>query len=165
MSDLPDVPMKEKKLKLGEAEAGAARPIIPVDDNDITVLVVDDNAFMRTSLREMLEGEGMVVAGEAADGNEAVRLYQELNPDVVVMDLVMPELDGMGAIRAIIEHDADARIVVCSGMGSNDSVSEAIAAGALDFLVKPFQVERVADTVRSVLSGVVPLQGGSAGFD
>ena len=94
-----------------------------------------------------------------------MRLFGELRPDAVIMDLVMPELDGIGAIRAIIELDADARIVVCSGMGSNESVSEAIAAGALDFLVKPFQVERVADTVRSVLSGVVPLQGGSAGFD
>ena len=165
MSDTPDFPMKVQKLKLGEAEAGTARPVIPVDDSDITVLIVDDNAFMRTSLREMLEGAGMVVAGEAADGREAVQLFSDLRPDVVVMDLVMPELDGLGAIRAIIELDEDARIVVCSGMGSNESVSEAIAAGALDFLVKPFQVDRVADTVRSVLSGVVPLQGGSAGFD
>ncbi len=165
MSEIDDFPRKKAKLKMGDAVAGTSRPLIPVDDSDITVLICDDNAFMRGHLREMLEGEGMVVAAEAADGFEAVDLFRDLQPDVVIMDLVMPNLDGLGAIAQIMIIDPDARIVVCSGMGGNEQVSEAIAAGALDFLVKPFQIDRVADTVRSVLPGVVPLQGPSAGFD
>ena len=165
MSDTTDPLLSPPKQKLGDAVEGASRPLIPVDDSDITVLICDDNAFMRGHLREMLEGEGMVVAGEAEDGLEAVRLFGELQPDVVIMDLVMPNLDGIGAINQIIALDEDARIVVCSGMGSNEQVAEAIGAGALDFLVKPFQVERVAHVIRTVLPGVVSLQGRAGGID
>lgn len=148
------------RMRLGEAQPGLSTPLIPVTDAETTVLICDDNAYMRTHLREMLEAEGLVVAGEATDGLEAVQLFDDLRPDAVIMDLVMPNLDGMGAIVKIIELDPDARIVVCSGLGSDAQVADAIEAGAVDFLVKPFQVERVVATVQAVLPGVVRLQGG-----
>ncbi len=97
------------------------------------VLVVDDTAFMRLTLRRTLERFGHEVVGEAADGEEAVQLYQELRPDLVTMDITMPKMDGITAIREIRKIDPRAKIIVCSAMGQKPMVIEALEAGAQDF--------------------------------
>ncbi|NLY51993.1 MAG: response regulator [Firmicutes bacterium] len=114
------------------------------------VLVTDDTAFMRMTLRNVLEKNGFEVVGEAADGEEAVALYAELRPDVVTMDITMPKMDGITAIRKILEIDPNARVIVCSAMGQKPMVIEALNAGAKDFLVKPFQPERIIEALRKV---------------
>ena len=155
MSDLePQAP----KAHIGETLEGTSKPLVD-QTRSVRVVIADDNAYMREHLRTMLEADGITVVGEAENGVQAVDLFRREQPDAVIMDLVMPELDGYGAIAQIIEIDEDARIIVCSGMGSNDEVTKAITAGAIDFLVKPFQVERVAEVIRTVLPGVVGLTG------
>ena len=114
------------------------------------VLVTDDTAFMRMTLRNVLEKNGFEVGGEAADGEEAVALYAELRPDVVTMDITMPKMDGITAIRKILEIDPNAKVIVCSAMGQKPMVIEALNAGAKDFLVKPFQPERIIEALRKV---------------
>ncbi|NLA57360.1 MAG: response regulator [Firmicutes bacterium] len=114
------------------------------------VLVTDDTAFMRMTLRNVLEKNGFEVVGEAADGEEAVALYTELRPDVVTMDITMPKMDGITAIRKILEIDPNAKVIVCSAMGQKPMVIEALNAGAKDFLVKPFQPERIIEALRKV---------------
>ncbi|MBM7865563.1 response regulator [Heliobacterium gestii] len=114
------------------------------------ILVVVDAAFMRMTLRKMLEEAGYDVM-EAPNGNEAVRLWEELAPDLATMDITMPEMDGISAVRAIRALDPKAKIVMCSAMGQQSMVVEAITAGAKDFIVKPFQKERVLKTVGNVL--------------
>lgn len=114
------------------------------------VLVVDDTAFMRLTLRRTLERFGHEVVGEAADGEEAVQLYQELRPDLVTMDITMPKMDGITAIREIMKMDPQARIIVCSALGQKNMVIEALTAGAKDYLVKPFQPERVLEALEKL---------------
>ncbi len=116
------------------------------------VLITDDTLFMRATLKRILEGAGFQVAGEASDGEEAIELYRSLRHDVVTMDITMPRVDGLQAIRAIRKEDPNARIVVCSAMGQKPLVVEAIRSGAKDFIVKPFQPERVIDAVRAAVS-------------
>ena len=115
------------------------------------VLVVDDAAFMRMMLKDILIKNGFMVVGEAANGDEASIKYKELNPDVVTMDITMPEMDGISAVREIIKIDPRAKIIMCSAMGQQTMVLEAIQAGARDFIVKPFQEERVIDAITKVL--------------
>ncbi len=114
------------------------------------VLVTDDTAFMRMTLRNVLEKNGYEVIGEAADGEEAVALYAELRPDVVTMDITMPKMDGITAIKKILEMDPNAKVIVCSAMGQKPMVIEALNAGAKDFLVKPFQPERIIEALSKV---------------
>ncbi|NLV91984.1 MAG: response regulator [Firmicutes bacterium] len=114
------------------------------------VLIVDDTAFMRMSLRNVLEKNGYEVVDEAANGEEAVEKYLVTKPDVVTMDITMPKKDGITAIKEIMALDPNARIVVCSAMGQKPMVIEALSAGAKDFLVKPFQPERVIDALDKV---------------
>jgi len=116
-----------------------------------TVLICDDAIFMRTVLGDILREAGFNVVGEAETGREAVEKYRELKPDLVTMDIVMPDMGGIDAVREIIKEHPEARIVMCSAMGQQALVVEAIQAGARDFIVKPFQPARVLEAVQRVL--------------
>ncbi|MFZ3577720.1 response regulator [Virgibacillus sp. DJP39] len=115
------------------------------------VLIVDDAKFMRVTLTTMLQNENYVIVGEAENGKEAIEMYKELKPDIVTMDITMPVMNGIDALRAIREFDTQAKIVVCSAMGQQKVVLEAIEIGASDFIVKPFDENRVIDTIERVL--------------
>ncbi|MFN3431146.1 MAG: response regulator [Candidatus Sericytochromatia bacterium] len=112
------------------------------------ILVVDDAAFMRMMIKDILIKHGFEVVGEATNGLEAILRYKELNPDLVTMDITMPEMDGIAAVKQIKKMDPNARVIMCSAMGQQAMVLEAIQAGARDFIVKPFQADRVLDAVR-----------------
>lgn len=114
------------------------------------VLIVDDAAFMRMLLKDIITKAGYEVVGEAANGVEAVEKFKELKPDVVTMDITMPEMNGIDAIKKIREFAPDAKIIVCSAMGQQAMVVEAIQAGAKDFIVKPFQHSRVIEALQKV---------------
>lgn len=116
------------------------------------ILVVDDASFMRMMIKDILTKNGFEVLGEAENGLKAVEKYKELNPDLVIMDITMPEMDGIQAVKEIKKINSDAKIVMCSAMGQQAMVIEAIQAGAKDFIVKPFQADRVVDAVKKVLS-------------
>ena len=115
------------------------------------VLVVDDAAFMRKMLGDVLAKAGHEVIGEGANGNEAVEQFQSLKPDIMTLDITMPEKDGLAALREILALDASAKIVMCSALGQETKVLEAIKAGAKDFVVKPFQPDRVLDAIGKAL--------------
>ncbi|KRQ85995.1 Chemotaxis protein CheY [Caloramator mitchellensis] len=115
------------------------------------VLIVDDAAFMRMMLKDILVKNGYEVAGEAPNGLKAVELYKQEKPDVVTMDITMPEMDGIQAVKEIKSFDPNAKIVMCSAMGQQAMVMEAIKSGAKDFIVKPFQPERVLEALKKVL--------------
>jgi two-component system chemotaxis response regulator CheY len=115
------------------------------------ILVVDDATFMRMMIRDILTGNGYEIVAEAADGNEAVARYKALKPDLVLMDITMPEMDGIRAVKEIIREDPDAKIIMCSAMGQQAMVIQSIQSGALDFVVKPFHPDRVIDAVNRVL--------------
>jgi two-component system chemotaxis response regulator CheY len=117
-----------------------------------TVLVCDDAIFMRTMISDILTQAGYEVVGEAETGSQAVQKYRELKPDLVTMDIVMPDMSGIEAVRSICQDDPDARILMCSAMGQQALVVEAIQAGAKDFVVKPFQPSRVLEAVQRLLS-------------
>ena len=116
-----------------------------------TVLICDDAVFMRTMLADILTQAGFAVIGQAKTGAEAVDKYRELRPDLVTMDIVMPDMGGIDAVRTIMGEYPDARILMCSAMGQQSLVIEAIQAGARDFIVKPFQPSRVLEAVQRVL--------------
>ena len=116
------------------------------------VLICDDAVFMRTMVADILRGAGYEVVGEAETGVQAVEQYKLLQPDLVTMDIVMPDMGGIDAVREIRRHDPGARILMCSAMGQQALVVEAIQAGASDFVVKPFQPSRVLDAVERVLT-------------
>lgn len=107
------------------------------------VLIVDDAVFMRFSLRTMLEKNGFEVAGEAGNGLQAIEMYQKLKPDIVTMDITMPEMTGIDAVKAIRSVDPTAKIIMITALGQEPYIMEAILAGAKGFIVKPFQEERV----------------------
>ena len=115
------------------------------------VLIVDDAAFMRMMIKDILTKGGHEVVGEAANGLEAIERYKELKPEVVTMDITMPEMNGIDAIKEIRKIDPNATIIVCSAMGQQAMVIEAIQAGAKDFIVKPFQAGRVIEAVQKAL--------------
>jgi len=115
------------------------------------VLVADDASFMRQMIREIVEAEGHEVVGEASDGDEAVEEFKRLHPDVVTMDIVMPRRSGIDAVKAILEFDPTARVVMCSALGQETLVTEALQAGARDFIVKPFKPDSVVNTLEKVL--------------
>jgi two-component system, chemotaxis family, chemotaxis protein CheY len=117
-----------------------------------SVLIADDAAFMRMMLKNVLVEAGFDVVGEAENGAVAVARYRELNPDLTTMDITMPEMDGLAALREIREQDPGARVVMCSAMGQQSMVIESIQAGARDFIVKPFQPDRVLEAVQKALA-------------
>lgn len=116
------------------------------------VLVVDDAVVMRMMIKGILAKSGFEVVGEAQNGIEAVEKYVELQPDLVTMDVVMPEMDGIAAVKQILAHDPSARIVMCTSMGQQALVVEAIQAGAKSFITKPFQPPKIVETLNKVLS-------------
>ena len=117
-----------------------------------TVLVCDDAIFMRTMISDILSQAGFEVVGEAESGLQAVEKYRMLKPDLVTMDIVMPDMGGIEAVREICKDDPQAKILMCSAMGQQALVVEAIQAGAKDFVVKPFQPSRVLEAVQRVLA-------------
>lgn len=116
------------------------------------VLIVDDAAFMRMMLKDILTKNGYEIVGEAENGQIAVEKFKELRPDLVTMDITMPEMDGITAVKRIRSIEGNARIVMCSAMGQQAMVIDAIQAGARDFIVKPFQPERVIEAVQKALA-------------
>jgi two-component system, chemotaxis family, chemotaxis protein CheY len=116
------------------------------------VLICDDAIFMRTMIGDILRQAGFDIAGEAETGIEAVERFRELQPDLVTMDIVMPDMGGIDAVREIVSEAPEARILMCSAMGQQGLVIEAIQAGARDFVVKPFQPSRVLEAVQRVLA-------------
>ena len=115
------------------------------------ILIVDDAAFMRMMIKDILTKNGFEVIGEAADGVQAVEKYNETQPDLVTMDITMPEMDGITALKQIREFNPSAKIIMCSAMGQQAMVIDAIQAGAKDFIVKPFQADRVIEAIQKAL--------------
>ncbi|QGU95730.1 response regulator [Clostridium bovifaecis] len=115
------------------------------------VLVVDDSQFMRLNIINYLNKNNIEVIGQASNGNEAIRLYEELRPDMVTMDITMPDMDGVEAVREIIKFDPNAKIIMCSAMGQQGMVIEAIKAGAKSFLIKPLNEERMIMEINKVM--------------
>jgi len=115
------------------------------------ILICDDAAFMRMMIKDILTKNGYNVVGEAENGAIAVDKYNELKPDLVLMDITMPEMDGIQALKSIRSNDANSNVIMCSAMGQQAMVIEAIQSGAKDFIVKPFQADRVLEAVKKVV--------------
>ena len=116
------------------------------------VLIVDDAAFMRMTIKQMLEKGGHEAIGEAGNGIEAVKKFIELKPDIVLLDITMPEMNGVEALKRIKELEPTAKVVICSAMGQQAMVLDAVKRGAKDFIVKPFQAEKVITSVNNALN-------------
>jgi len=116
------------------------------------IMIVDDAAFMRMMIKDILTKNGYEVVAEAADGSQAVEKYKELQPDLVTMDITMPEMDGIAALKEIKKLNSNAKVIMCSAMGQQAMVIDAIQAGAKDFIVKPFQADRVLEAIGKTLS-------------
>ncbi len=114
------------------------------------ILIVDDASFMRMMLRNILTSHGHVIVGEGENGLKAIEAYQQLKPDIMLIDLIMPEMGGIEAVKRIIEIDPKAKIVICSAMGQQALVVEAMQAGARDFIIKPFQPTSVIEAVQKL---------------
>ena len=117
-----------------------------------SILIADDAEFMRAILGEIIEDMEWTVAGEASDGKEAIAQYRKLRPDLVLLDITMPNLDGTEALKAILAEDPQAQVVMITALGQKDQVLNAIKAGARDFIIKPFDHDRVAHTLAGILS-------------
>ncbi len=117
----------------------------------ISVLLVDDLSFMRSAMRSIITGGGMEVAGEAENGLEAVKLYRLRKPDVVLMDITMPVMNGISALDRIMKIDPGARVIMCSALGQNKYIIKSIQLGAKDFVVKPFTPERIISSISKVM--------------
>ena len=113
-----------------------------------TIMLCDDAAFMRLTLKKIVEGAGHKVIAEAQNGNEAVENYEIYRPEIVLMDITMPEKDGIAAVKEIKQFDPSATIIMVSAMGQQDKVFAAIAAGARDFVVKPFEAQKIVDCIK-----------------
>ena len=122
------------------------------------VLLVDDALFMRKMIGDILKNSGYEIAGEAENGRDAIDKFIELKPDIIFMDITMPDIDGIHAVREIKKVDASAKIVMCSAMGQDAFVKDALKAGASDFISKPFQPSRILETAQRVLLSKMPTQ-------
>ena len=117
-----------------------------------SILIVDDAVFMRNMIKDIFSSDQFHVVGEASNGIEAVERFNELNPDITTMDIVMPHKSGIDAVREIISGNPSAKIIMCSALGQESMVMEAIEAGAADFIVKPFKAEKVLEIVNKVVN-------------
>jgi len=117
----------------------------------VNVLIVDDLAFIKIVLRDIIEKAGFRVVGEASNGEQAITMYQDTRPDVVLMDITMPGMDGLTALKKIREVDQTARVIICSALGQQQLIVQAIQLGAKDFIVKPFQPQRVVSALKKAL--------------
>ncbi|KOA21393.1 chemotaxis protein CheY [Clostridium homopropionicum DSM 5847] len=118
----------------------------------MNVLVVDDSNFIRLNIVNYLKNNNITVVGEASNGNEAIELYKKLRPDIVTMDITMPDMDGVEAVKKIMEIDSNAKIIICSAVGQQVKVIEAIKAGAKSFLLKPLNEEKMIIEINKVIS-------------
>ena len=116
-----------------------------------TILLADDLAFIKMVQKEILSKAGYTVVGDAVDGVEVIEKYKKLKPDVVIMDITMPKMDGLNALKAIRQLDPNARVIVCSALGQQQLIIEAIKLGAKDFIVKPFDPERLGAAIQKAL--------------
>jgi two-component system chemotaxis response regulator CheY len=116
----------------------------------IRVLIIDDLPFMRAAIKDVLEGADMEVAGEAENGKDGIFRYMQTQPDIVLLDIVMPVMDGITALRKLIRQDPAARIIMCSALGEQELIVRAIQHGARDFIVKPFQPQRIVSAIQKV---------------
>jgi two-component system chemotaxis response regulator CheY len=126
------------------------------NDMEPTVLIVDDAAFMCKMLKDMLADTGFEVIGEATNGAEAIAKYTALKPDLVLMDIMMPDVSGVAAVKEIVAADSQARIVICSVLRQQDMVMEALRAGARDFVVKPFSANKIREALQRTWAGGSP---------
>ena len=115
------------------------------------ILICDDSSFMRMMIKEVLKTNEYKTIGEAVNGREGIEKYNELKPDLVLMDLTMPEMNGITALKEIIKNDSQAKIIILSAMGQQDKVDEALSCGAKDFIVKPFKPERLLEAIKKVI--------------
>lgn len=116
------------------------------------VLVVDDAMFMRASIQKMLEANGHTLAAEAEDGREALKKYEEVQPDVVILDITMPGMNGLEVLRKMKKLDPAAKIIICSAIGYQATIAEAIECGAKDFIVKPFEASQLIAAIEKVMN-------------
>lgn len=116
------------------------------------VLIVDDLAFIKLIIRDTLEKTGFEVCGEASNGIEAIEQYKRLKPDIVLMDITMPRMDGIQALQEIIKADSQARVIMCSALGQQKLIIQSIQLGAKDFIVKPFKPERIVGAIKKTLN-------------
>jgi two-component system chemotaxis response regulator CheY len=117
----------------------------------IDVLIVDDLTFIKMVLKDLVEKAGFRVVGEASDGEEALRLFEQKHPDIVLMDITMPKMDGLTALQRILAMDPQAKVIMCSALGQQRLILQAIQLGAKDFIVKPFRPERVVGAIKKIL--------------
>ena len=115
----------------------------------MNILLCDDAAFMRMMLRDILTKNGFTIVGEASNGKDMLEKYETLSPDLVMLDITMPEMDGLEALKQLKQRHKDAKVIMCSAMGQQSMVIDAIQSGAKDFIVKPFQADRVLEAIKN----------------
>jgi two-component system, chemotaxis family, chemotaxis protein CheY len=135
----------------------------PKDEQPVRFLIVDDSVFARRSLAKMVEGFGGEVAGEAGDGCTAITEYARTNPDVVLMDITMPQMEGIEAVERIVEQNPEARVVMVSSVGYQDNIVAALQKGARHFVQKPVRAETLYDVLRYVLAQEAPAPAATPG--
>ena len=115
------------------------------------ILIVDDSTYMRLNIKNIIREMGLKIAGEAQNGKECIQKYKKINPDLVIMDITMPEMGGIEALKKLKKYDSQARVIICSAMGQQPLIIEALKAGAEDYIVKPFYKSKIKNTINNVL--------------
>lgn len=121
------------------------------EKNMARVLVADDAIFMRATIKQMLEANGHSMVGEASDGRETIEMFKELKPDLIILDITMPGMDGIEALRRIREMDAQVKVIICSARGQQEIIAQAIQYGAEEFIIKPFKEEKLIAAIEKVM--------------